>query len=89
MYEEDIQEELLSLEGLNPGQICHKVLKHDAYPQVMYVIEAALLIRDAPHLLTDWLYVDQWSDGTTIWKSPDRTEMATVDIEGKVRVEKI
>ena len=89
MHDEELQEELLSLEGLSAGQICQKDPARSFHPQIVNVIEAAFTISADPWFLADAIYVAQWSDGTTIWRSVDGSATPTVSIEGRVVTEKL
>ncbi|MFC2173072.1 hypothetical protein ACFLU6_10640 [Acidobacteriota bacterium] len=89
MYEEQMVDELRSLEGKNASQICYTNLRYDTYPPIMLVLDAATMLRDDPYYKSSWIYLTQLSDGATLWKAPDGSELATVRLDGAVNFERI
>ncbi len=54
--------------------LAHEELEPDTYHQDIWKGSRALLDRG----LGDYTYLSQWSGGTTLWVSPDRSETVKV-----------
>lgn len=83
---EDLVEELQALVGKSAGAICH-TLNLPYEPPYRSVIDAASKIAyDEDRYMSAWSFVTEWPDGTTVWRSEDRSFLALVASDGSIRV---
>jgi hypothetical protein len=84
----DLPEGLETLVGKSAGVIC-RTLNLPYEPPYRSVIDAASKIAyDEDQFMSTWSFLTQWSDGTTVWQSEDRTSIAIVLPEGSIRVQR-
>jgi hypothetical protein len=79
-------EKLRPLVGKSAGAIC-RTLELPFVPPYKSVIEAASKIAyDQDLYMSAWLFVDQWMDGTCLWRSEDGKQTALVKPDGDVQI---
>ena len=79
--------DLIALIGKSAGAIC-RTLELPEIPPYQYVVKAAANIAyDQDHFMSAWHFVEQWLDGTTVWRSPDQAATAFVTPDGKVKIQ--
>lgn len=84
---EDLAEGLEALVGKSAGAIC-RTLNLPYEPPYQAVIEAAEKIAyDEDLYMSAWLFVAQWLDGTTVWRSEDGSGTAMVAPDGTIRIQ--
>jgi len=84
---DELDERLQPLVGKSAGAIC-RTLELPFVPPYRAVIEAAQTIAyDEDRYMSEWSFLTQWADGTTVWRSPARDAIAMVSPEGDVRIE--
>jgi hypothetical protein len=82
----ELEEEIKALVGKSAGAICH-TLNLPFEPPYQIVLNAASKIGyDEDHYMSGWLFVNQWMDGSTVWRSEDGRGMAIVKLDGRVQV---
>lgn len=82
----ELAEELKALVGESAGAIC-RTLNLPYEPPYRSVIDAASKIAyDEDRFMSAWLFVTQWGDGTTVWRSLDGGATAIVAPDGPVRM---
>jgi hypothetical protein len=85
--DDDLDEALQPLVGKSAGAIC-RTLELPSAPPYKAVIEAASNIAyDQDKYMSAWLFVTQWLDGTTVWRSLDGNEIAHVRPDGIVHIQ--
>jgi hypothetical protein len=77
------EDSLDDLVGKSAGQICHDNPKYED-PYYRNIVNAATVMWE--RYLSPWIYLTQREDGTTIWRAPDESALATVDTDGTVKV---
>jgi hypothetical protein len=83
----ELDERLQPLVGKSAGAIC-RTLELPFTPPYRAVIEAAQTIAyDEDRYMSEWSFLTQWTDGTTVWHSPARDAKALVSPGGEVRIE--
>jgi hypothetical protein len=83
----ELDERLESLIGKSAGAIC-RTLDLPYEPPYESTIDAASRIAyDEDRYMSEWSFVTQWLDGTTVWESADRSARALVSPEGSIRIE--
>jgi hypothetical protein len=83
----ELDEKLMPLVGKNAGAIC-RTLNLPYKPPYQSVIDAASLIGyDQDLYMSTWIFVTQWLDGTTIWRSEDGSAKAIVSRDGSIWIE--
>ena len=84
----DLIEELRALVGKSAGAICY-TLNLPYEPPYCSVIDAASQIAyDEDRYMSAWSFVTEWADGTTVWRSEDRSAQAIVAPDGSVQVQR-
>lgn len=84
----DLVEELRALVGKSAGAICH-TLNLPYEPPYRSIIDAASQIAyDEDRYMSAWSFVTEWADGTTVWRSEDRSALAIVATDGPIRVQR-
>ena len=86
--ESDDFEELRALIGKSAGAICYS-LNLPYEPPFLSVIDAASKIAyDEDLYMSAWSFVTEWRDGTTVWRAEDGSELAFVEPDGSIRVQR-
>jgi hypothetical protein len=81
-------EGLRALIGKSAGAICY-TLNLPCVPPFLSVIDAASRIAyDEDRHMSAWSFVTEWPDGTTVWRSEDDSELACVEPEGSIHVQR-
>jgi hypothetical protein len=82
--EGELIEELKSLVGKSAGTICY-TLDLPYVPPYAYVIDDANKIAYAEdRVMSEWTFIAQWLDNSTVWLSPERDQVALVCPDGSV-----
>ena len=82
----DVPAGLEGLVGKSAGAIC-RTLNLPFDPPYRSVVDAASRIAyDEDRYMSSWLFVTQWPDGTTVWRSEDGTATAEVAVDGSIRL---
>ncbi|GAB4416516.1 MAG: hypothetical protein Kow002_02330 [Anaerolineales bacterium] len=85
-WDVELEDELKALIGKSAGAIC-RTLDLPYAPPYHIVLDAASKIGyDADHYMSGWLFVNQWLDGSTVWRAEDGRGMAIVKPNGEVQV---
>ena len=85
----DLDDRLKPLVGKSAGAIC-RTLALPFEPPYQAIIEAAQAIAyDQDRYMSEWSFLTQWADGTTVWRSPERDAKALVSPGGAVRIESV
>ena len=80
--------ELQPLVGKSAGAIC-RTLELPFVPPFESVIRAASQIAyDQDLYMSAWLFVTQWQDGTTVWRTAEGDATALVSPQGEVDIKK-
>lgn len=84
--EVELEEELVALVGKRAGKICRELGLPFA-PPYEFVLDAASRIGSADEQpMSDWVFVNQWLDGSTVWRAEDGRGMAIVKPDGSIQV---
>lgn len=85
-WESKLVDEIKALIGKSAGAICRTLeLPHE--PPYEFVLDAASKIGyDEDLYMSDWLFVNQWQDGSTVWRSGDGRGMVIVKPDGSIQV---
>ena len=82
----ELEEELAALIGKSAGTIC-RTLELPYAPPYEFVLDAATKIGYADEQpMSSWLFVNQWMDGSTVWRAEDGRGMAIVKEDGSIQV---
>jgi hypothetical protein len=82
----ELEEELAALVGKSAGVICH-TMNLPLEPPYQFVLNAASKIGyDEDHYMSGWLFVNQWLDGSTVWRAEDGRGMAIVKEDGSIQI---
>jgi len=85
----NLAEGLEALVGKSAGAIC-RTLNLPYQPPYQVVIDAAEKIAyDDDRFMSAWSFVNQWLDGTTVWRSEDGSGTALVAPDGTIRIEQM
>ena len=85
-WEVELEDELLALIGKSAGAIC-RTLQLPYAPPYEIVLDAAIKIGyDKDHYMSAWTFVNQWLDGSTVWRSEDGRGMAIIKPDGSIQV---
>lgn len=85
-WEVEVEEEIKALIGKSAGAIC-RTLGLPFEPPYEFVLEAASKIGfKEDRYMSDWLFVNQWQDGSTLWRSEDGRGMVVVKPDGSIQV---
>ena len=85
----DLAEELQALVGKSAGAIC-RTLELPVVPPYDTVIEAASRIAyDQDLYMSAWLFVEQWLDGSTLWRAENGHATAIVSPAGRVQIQEL
>ena len=85
-WEVELEDELMALIGKSAGAIC-RTLELPYEPPYEIVLDAASKIGyDEDHYMSAWTFVNQWLDGSTVWRSEDGRGMAIVKPDGGIQV---
>ena len=85
----ELDPDLQILVGKSAGAIC-RTLELPFVPPYKTVINAASRIAyDQDRYMSAWLFVTQWQDGTTVWRSSDGRATAQVTIQGNVTIKQL
>ena len=85
-WEVELEDEIKALIGESAGTIYRKLgLPYE--PPYENVLDAASKIGSAEdHIMSGWLFVNQWLDGSTVWRSQDGRGMVIVQPDGSIKV---
>ena len=84
--EVELEDELMALIGQSAGVICRE-LDLPYSPPYEIVLDAATKIGSADDQpMNDWLFVNQWLDGSTVWRAEDGRGLAIVKPDGSIQV---
>lgn len=84
---DDLDDRLKKLVGKSAGAIC-RTENLPFVPPYQTILEAASRIAyDEDRYMSGWTFATQWPDGTTVWRSPDKSAKAIVDPRGSVQIE--
>jgi len=82
----EIDEKIRVLIGKSAGAICF-TLDLPYEPPYQLIIDAASKIAyDEDRYMSAWLFATQWMDGTTVWRSEDRSATALVSTDGNIQI---
>jgi len=85
-WEVELEDEIKALIGKSAGAIC-RTLDLPYEPPYEIVLDAASKIGyDEDHYMSGWLFVNQWQDGSTVWRSEDGRGMVIVKPDGSIQV---
>ena len=85
--DDELGEKIKALVGKSAGAIC-RTLNIPYIPPYQSIIDAASAIAyDEDRYMSEWLFVAQWIDGTTLWQSEDRSFEALVSPNGDIQVQ--
>ena len=83
----ELDEKVKALVGKSAGAIC-RTLDLPYIPPYQSIIDAASAIAyDEDRYMSEWLFITQWIDGTTVWQSEDRSTKALVSPDGNIQVQ--
>jgi hypothetical protein len=83
-YDYEFPAELQQLLRKSAGAICMTMDLPRRSP-FKEIVEDALLLQE--RTMGAWLFVTQWSDGSTIWESPQGDQAAIIKFDGTIRIE--
>jgi hypothetical protein len=72
------------LTEMTAGEIAHGDFRMGD-PVLDSIVEAAAAVQES--IRSTWFFVEQWPDGTTVWREPEGRAMAMVSPEGVIREE--
>ena len=82
----ELDERLHPLVGKSAGAIC-RTLELPYAPPFRAIMDAASNIAyDQDRMMSAWLFVTQWLDGTTVWRKSDGSATALVSEDGHVTI---
>ncbi|MEW5827802.1 MAG: hypothetical protein AB1846_02855 [Chloroflexota bacterium] len=82
----ELDEEIAALIGKSAAEIC-RTLNLPYMPPYETVIDAATRIAlDEKLPMSGWRFVNQWLDGSTVWKAEEGDGMAIVRSDGTIQV---
>lgn len=85
-WDVELEDELMALIGQSAGAIYRK-LDLPFAPPYKYVLSAASIIGSTDEQpMSGWLFVNQWLDGSTVWRAEDGRGMAIVKPDGSIQV---
>lgn len=85
-WEVELDDELIALIGQSAGTICRSLELPFAYPYE-FVLNAAAEIGSADEQpMSSWQFVNQWLDGSTVWRAEDGRGMVIVKPDGSIQV---
>jgi hypothetical protein len=83
----ELDEKLKALVGKSAGAIC-RTLHLPYVPPYQSIIDAASAIAyDEDRYMSEWLFITQWIDGTTVWQSEDRCFEVLVSPDASIQVQ--
>ena len=82
-----LDEALQPLVGKSAGAICRTLELPFAPPYESIIKAASNIAYDQDRYMSAWLFVTQWLDGTTVWRSSDGSEIAHVTLDGIVNMQ--
>jgi len=77
------EDSLDNLAGKSAGQIRNSNLQSDN-PYYVSIVDAATIMWERS--MDSWVYVTQREDETTIWRAPDESALAIVDLDGTAKI---
>jgi len=85
-WEVELEDEIKALIGKSAWTIC-RALGLPYEPPYENVLDAAYKIGSAEdHTMSAWLFVNQWQDGSTVWRSKDSRGMVIVKPDGSIQI---
>ena len=82
----NLDERLQPLIGKSAGAIC-RTLELPYEPPYQTIIDAASNIAyDQDVMMSAWLFVTQWLDGTTVWRKSNGSAKALVTEDGNITI---
>jgi hypothetical protein len=76
--------ELRPLLNKSAGAIC-MTMDLPRRPPFREIVEDAYVLQG--RTMGAWIFVTQWNDGSTIWRSPDGLQVAIIKFDGTMRIE--
>ena len=84
--EVELEDELIALIGQSAKAIC-RILELPYITPYQFVLGAASKIGSADEQpMSDWRFVNQWQDGSTVWRAEDGRGMAVVKPDGSIQL---
>ena len=85
-WDVELEDELMALIGKSAGAICHTLELPYAHPYQTVLDAASTIGYTDEQPMSSWTFVNQWLDGSTVWRSEDGRGMAIVKPDGRVQV---
>jgi hypothetical protein len=84
MDDEQAYAEIQALVGQSAGHIAYYSFGYETWLSGV-LVEAAQTMWES--LRSPWMLVEVWNNGTTLWRSPDGAETATVTPDGEIQIQ--
>ena len=85
-WEVELEDELIALIGQSAGAICRTLELPYGWPYE-FILDAASVIGSSDEQpMSSWLFVNQWLDGSTVWRAQDGRGMAIIKPDGSIQV---
>ena len=81
-----LDEKLVVLIGQSAGAICRTLNLPQEEPYLIVLNVASQIAYDDDQFMSDWLFVNQWLDGSTVWRAPDGRGLVTVKPDGSIQI---
>ena len=84
--EVELEDELIALIGQSAGTICRSLELPFAFPYEFVLNAASVIGSTDEQPMSGWLFVNQWLDGSTVWRAEDGRGMVIVKPDGSIQV---
>lgn len=84
--EVELDEKLAALIGKSAGAICRTLNLPDGPPYQIVLNAASQIAYDDDQTMSGWLFVNQWLDGSTVWRAADGRGLAIVKMDGSIQL---
>lgn len=85
-WEVELEDELIALIGQSAGAICRTLELPFAYPYEFVLNAASEIGFTDEQPMSNWQFVNQWLDGSTVWRAEDGRGMVIVKPDGSIQV---
>ena len=81
-----LDEKLVALIGQSAGAICRTLNLPQEEPYLIVLNVSSQIAYDDDQFMSDWLFVNQWLDGSTVWRAADGRGLVIVKPDGSIQV---
>ena len=82
----ELDASLLTLVGQSAGAICRTLDLPYQHPYTTVIDAASFIGYDQDLYMSEWLFLSQWLDGSTVWHNPDGTSKAILSLSGDLQI---